>query len=550
MKSFSDYGISVPHGAHGDVYTTCPECSPGRKKKSDTCLSVNVDKGVWVCHHCDWKGCLEYTDDEKREYAQSNSPTPPPRAPAPTAPPPPPPQTSNLTPEAIAWLESRGMSEGLGNAIGLKSLYVYFPKLSRKAAAVAIPFWRDGAVVNQKYRAIDGKAFSQQKGGQQCLFGWDEARGQNTVVLTEGEMDALALMECDIDGACSCPNGAPALGARDISGKLGFIDEARAEVFEPAERVILAMDHDEPGIRWRDAIAEHIGVEKCWTVKYPEDCKDCNDVLVKHSAEALRECIHRAQRVPVSGVGAFVDFTAQILDYYRSGGSARGLTTGWANIDKHFTLTPGSLNVLTGIPSSGKSEWLDQLMLNATVRHGWKWVVFSPENQPPAAHFQKIAEKVVQKPMFNQYSGEAMTEADVMEAIDLLSQCVKFITIDERGQSIDDILAKAKACVVRYGVNGFVLDPYNEVEHNRPASKTLGASTTLQRSSWRTRRNSRNAMMAAIQCRHRMTSAEAQTGATRPTTASRSGAATTRGTTPYRSTSRKCATKTPARSVW
>src|SRR5690606_15185207 len=57
-KTFSDFGIQLPAGASGEVDVTCPECSPTRKKKHARCLSVNVEKGTWICHHCGWAGGL------------------------------------------------------------------------------------------------------------------------------------------------------------------------------------------------------------------------------------------------------------------------------------------------------------------------------------------------------------------------------------------------------------------------------------------------------------------------------------------------------------
>ena len=464
MKTYADYGIDLPAFGTGNRNVTCPKCSQDRTKKRSTCLSVDMDKGVWNCHHCGWAGRLEFTDQEKAEYAaqQKAART---AARQETRPP----ELSDLTPAAVKWLEARGISAGTARAMAVKSASVYFAKLGRVAAALAIPFMKDGETVNWKYRCIEVKDFSQQKGGQQCLYAWDDAAGQNTVILTEGELDALALLEVDYMGACSCPNGAPPEKAASIDGKLAFIDEARDAVFGPAERVLLAMDADGPGIQFRDAIADRIGREKCYTVTYPVGCKDANDVLVKQGRDALRNCIENATPYPVSGLTDFTDNQTEIREHFRSGGQRRGLSTGWPRLDEFFRLASGTLNIVTGIPSSGKSEWLDQLLLNAARLHDWRWAVFSPENLPPALHFQKLAEKHTGKPMFRRYAQESMTESEVTAAIEYLSDRTKFITIDERGLTVDDILGKVKVCVARHRVNGFILDPYNEIEHCRPA---------------------------------------------------------------------------------
>src|SRR5208282_4290641 len=42
----------------------------------------------------------------------------------------------------------------------------------------------------------------------------------------------------------------------------------------------------------------------------------------------------------------------------------------------------------------------------------------------------------------------------------------------ELGRIIDWILEKARGAVMRHGINGLVIDPYNEIEHRRPPNMT------------------------------------------------------------------------------
>jgi putative DNA primase/helicase len=58
VKSFADFGITLPAGAHGEIKLTCPECSHARKKRNFPCLNVNLYKGIWHCWHCGWSGGL------------------------------------------------------------------------------------------------------------------------------------------------------------------------------------------------------------------------------------------------------------------------------------------------------------------------------------------------------------------------------------------------------------------------------------------------------------------------------------------------------------
>ena len=81
----------------------------------------------------------------------------------------------------------------------------------------------------------------------------------------------------------------------------------------------------------------------------------------------------------------------------------------------------GQLNIVTGVPGSGKSEWVDDLMINTIKNHGIKWAVFSPENYPPQVYYKKLAEK------YHKVGFSAFTDQDHMEAITGLSDKVKLI---------------------------------------------------------------------------------------------------------------------------
>ncbi len=59
MKSFIDYGITIPQGRDkGFVKVICPNCRSHRKTHFDRSLSVNLNNGSWSCQFCDWHGSL------------------------------------------------------------------------------------------------------------------------------------------------------------------------------------------------------------------------------------------------------------------------------------------------------------------------------------------------------------------------------------------------------------------------------------------------------------------------------------------------------------
>lgn len=54
-RTWADVGISLPYGATGEIRTQCPQCHPESTQKS---LQVHVQKAIWYCYYCGWKGAL------------------------------------------------------------------------------------------------------------------------------------------------------------------------------------------------------------------------------------------------------------------------------------------------------------------------------------------------------------------------------------------------------------------------------------------------------------------------------------------------------------
>ena len=86
------------------------------------------------------------------------------------------------------------------------------------------------------------------------------------------------------------------------------------------------------------------------------------------------------------------EYLDAVKDIYQNG-HGRGASTGFGTIDDLFTIAEGQLSVVTGMPSSGKSEFIDQIMINLAQRESWKFAVCSFEN-PPHMHIAKLAENI------------------------------------------------------------------------------------------------------------------------------------------------------------
>lgn len=444
MKTFSDFGIEV-RGNSGEEDTTCPQCSETRKNRRARCLSVNIDKGVWTCHHCGWAGGLG-TGEQSRPVVTKTWRRPTYQVAA-----------IKPTEGSLTWFATRGITLEVveRNRLGVAS--AYFPQLEDNANAVTFPYLRGNEVINVKYRTKD-KHYRMEKGAERVLYGLNDIG--ETLIWVEGEMDKLSVEVAGFVSCVSVPDGAPTPNTKNYDSKFDFMD---APELERAKFHIIAVDNDEPGVRLEDELLRRLGRDICKVARWPAGCKDANDVLRAHGVETLRNCIEGAQWVPVEGEHAVSEYAESMDRLYRYG-LPSGLATPWASVNPLYTVMAGEWTLVTGIPGHGKSEWLDALMVRLAQDHGWCFAIFSPENQPTEYHLSKLAEKFIGKP-FGPGPSERMTPDEKELAIGFLDD--HFVFLMPELPTVEGLIERLKSIVKRRGIRGVVLDPWNEIDHTR-----------------------------------------------------------------------------------
>jgi twinkle protein len=452
---FMAEGIDVRLATGGpEVKALCPRCSHTRKKRTQKCLNVNLETGVWHCWHCEWSGKAEdprqatvprrVTSDRPKAWAQPKL------------------QPLGMTETALRWFELRGITPDVLERNRVTTAKVYMPQLEQEVTAIALPFYRAGLHVDTKYRD-SAKNFRRETGARRVLYGFDDIEA--TTIIVEGEMDKLAVEVAGFRNCVSVPDGAPAENTKNIESKFDFLDDDKVAA---VKRWIIAVDNDGPGKRLQDELVRRLGPEKCVVATWPDGCKDANDVLVQQGCDGLRAAIEAAAPVPIDGVFGADQFADDFLEMYDNG-VPNGLTTGWDCLDRFLRIQPGQLMVVTGIPGHGKSEFDDALCVNLALEHGWKTAMFSPENYPVRLHMMKLAEKYIEKP-YNPGPLERMTREEAARAADWIAE--HFVWIMPEQPTLDAIIDAASALVLRNGIRCLVIDPWNEVEHARPAGMT------------------------------------------------------------------------------
>ena len=420
----------------GKKQGTCPLCSSDRQPKNvkAKCASYDWERGLGTCHNCDQsfqlhtyqrKGASEKTYI-RPEGIQSKEPSS----------------------KIIEWFKTRGISQKTLIDLNVGEGSEYMPQTGKHENTIQFNYLMGDQLINVKYR--DGrKNFKLFKGAEKVFYNINSTVGYDNCVITEGEMDVLALHEAGIKNAVSVPNGATL-----NSNNLDYLDNC-IDYFEDKEKIILAVDSDDAGIALQQELVRRLGAEVCFLASF-EDCKDANEYLQKYGKEKLTKRITTARAVPLENVTTFKDIEDEVTDFVRNG-FKRGFQVGLSNFDEIFSTYTGQIITVTGIPSSGKSDFVDQMVVGYNRNYGWKTAFASPENAPTYLHAHKLMRKTWEgMPKAEDIHGEKWNR--------IADHCnSNYYHIDMERYTLESVLRKGAELVKRKGIKCLVIDPFNKV---------------------------------------------------------------------------------------
>lgn len=364
-----------------------------------------------------------------------------------------------LTDRHAKILEERGFDAELLERLGLAS------DTRRGSDIVAIPYF-DGAVqVNAKRRTVAGeKRFFQDPSAPQIFWNVnaiaDPTLASYPLVITEGELDAIAAMQAGFVRVVSVPNGAPAAAAGDDpSERYRYLDQAPKAILECRE-IILAVDNDGPGINLLNDLALRLGRARCKWVKYPRGCKDLADALKAYGPRGVVESLNRAQWMEVEGLYRMSELPPLP--------PAEPYDSGFPGLSSHYRLRPGDLTVVTGLPSHGKTTVVNDIACRMVLRHHWPVVFASFEQVPQRDHKRWLRTWYCSKPPSFR---DAREEAEADAWID--KNFLFVVPAEDDDPTLDWVIERASSAVIRHGSRLVIIDPWNEVEHTRDPDQTM-----------------------------------------------------------------------------
>lgn len=434
-----------PSGKLDEERQLCPECSAHRKKNKDKCFAWNNKSNIGYCHNCTASFYI-FNPSEPKQYLV--------------------PEWKNITDlsdHAVKWFTGRMISQDTLVKMRIYTATEFMPQHKEEVETICFPYFFQDKLYNIKYRG-PLKSFKMVSGAELIFYNQDALLNFEDIIIVEGEIDALSFIACGFNNVISVPNGA--------NIKLEYLD-TYISLFERTKRIYIATDQDTKGIELRDELARRLGPERCLLVNF-KDCKDANEYLIKYGGVEFPALIKEARYVPIKGIITVNHLSNDIHSLFTDGTVPGRILN--EPFDEFIRWETGRLAVVTGIPSSGKSEFVDYLVMKMNILHGWKAAYFTPENYPLKYHYSKLFEKLIGK----RFNKAASTDMDFEMAFEHINDNFFYI-LNEDDFTVDSILTAAKVLVKSKGIKVLVIDPYNRLEHQYKDSETQYISRFLDK---------------------------------------------------------------------
>ena len=445
IDTFNQYKLEV-----GKREGICPLCSANRKpqNRKAKCAMYDWDRGLGTCMNCNEVFQLHTF---KRKGGNDKVYTKPKTIANPL-----------LSDKVIKWFESRGISNNTLVKMKITEGKEWMPQTGKEENTIQFNYFINNELINIKYR--DGKKnFKLVKGAEKIFYNIDSTIGHEYVVIVEGEIDALSLVEVGVKSVISVPNGATV-----SNNNLDYLDSC-IDYLDGKEKIIIAVDQDEAGENLKQELIRRLGAEACYTVDFGIH-KDANDFLLHNSSAKLNDVIKNASPVPIENVVTLNDIDDELQEFIHEGFKP-GYQIGLDNFDNIFSTYTGQFITVTGVPSSGKSDFVDRMIVGYQQKYGWKTAFASPENKPTFLHAHKLMRKIG-----NWMPNKTDIGSDKWnEVANIVND--NFFFIENERYDLDSVLNKGAQLVKRKGIKCLVIDPYNKIKMNGAASMSIPDAT-------------------------------------------------------------------------
>ena len=430
-------------------YSTCPLCSSSRKKNTQKCLTIFWNKGLASCSHC---GEMLQLHTFKKKNTEKIYKKPKWK------------NNTKLSENVVKWFESRKISQFTLRQMKISEGKEWMPQTKKEENTIQFNYFQNSELINIKYR--DGrKNFKLSKDAEKIFYNIDNIRLSDECIIVEGEIDCLSFIESGFFNCVSTPNGSTLHNVN-----LDYLDSSY-EYFENKNKIYLGLDNDKAGQNVQNELIRRLGAEKCYLLDFA-DCNDANEFLQKYNKEKLKEVVLNAKPVPLENVTTANDYLNELDNYYKNG-LQKGYLTGIHNLDLKFSVYLGQFISVTGIPTHGKTTFVDSMAVGYCIRNDWKGVFCSPENEPKVLHIDSLVRKIAGYKPKDYNNTQNNTWQNAVQKVNDYFYHVVF----KDGYDLLKVLNKIKELIKRKGIKYFVLDPYNKIRLKEALNKNINDYT-------------------------------------------------------------------------
>ncbi|CBI76875.1 protein of unknown function [Bartonella clarridgeiae 73] len=321
-------------------------------------------------------------------------------------------------------------------------------QIGEEGNKIIFPFYKpDGtlALVKERLAENGAKAKPTLSQCEPILFGWqalsskERASTDRTLVITEGEIDALSLAAYGYP-AVSVPFG----GGK--GGKQNWI-ENEFDHLESFETIFLATDMDTPGEEAAFEIAHRLGRHRCYRVRLPD--KDANACLQAGvDASIIHEAFLQAQSFTPKGLRHALDYKEQVVNlFYPPAKQHLGYTVPYPKLNGKLYFRPAELTLWSGASGAGKSQ-----LLSDCIPH---WI--EQKSRLCLASLEMKGEQSLRR-LTKQTGGTDQPTKEMIERV-LHFLDAGLILYEHVGKSnVDALLDVFDYCRAKYGCDQFIID--------------------------------------------------------------------------------------------
>lgn len=289
------------------------------------------------------------------------------------------------------------------------------------------------------------------------LWNMNRINTSKPLVITEGQIDCASVVEAGYLNCVSILKG---------SQSTGWIENCW-DWLQQFKEIIVFSDGDKAGLKMRDEVINRLGAIRCKYIDVPKELefkdtgqivpvKDANEILQARGKEFLLELINTAKDIPITSVAKL----SEIKELNPT--EMDGFEVGIKDLDKELMkIFTGGVTLLTGLPSAGKTTFLNQVVLMA-MDSGYKTFLFSREllNGMSKGWFSQVASgrrNMHSIPLANGNEFYIVND-DASRAITKHYDNSFYIYKDEEDNSEDKLFESMELCATKKGLRLFVID--------------------------------------------------------------------------------------------